>query len=78
MLGLVSIDVDDESTANRALRTLTAMGSAPTKEQKALAYYQLGRLADLRGDARKAKLMASNAISNDPEHGPARALLARL
>lgn len=80
-LGLVSIDLDDDKTAERALLAVTTM---PTRKDhgdggvKATAFYQLAALAYAKGDVAKAKLLATKATGGDPSHDAARGLLERL
>ena len=84
-LGQLALDVDDDDTATRAFRAVTMMrptGDDPsegaTSEAKAEAHYQLGRLSMKHGDPRKAKILVSKALTENPEHELARALYEQL
>jgi rubrerythrin len=54
----------------------TNEGTSP--ESKAVAYYHLGRIAQAQGDVRKARLMVSKAVAENPSHAEAQALLRDL
>jgi tetratricopeptide (TPR) repeat protein len=84
-LGHLALDLGEDETASRAFRSVTMMktkqlgsddGAVP--EAKAVAYYHLSRIARTQGDLRKARLMASKAVSEDPKHADAQALLKEL
>jgi tetratricopeptide (TPR) repeat protein len=84
-LGHLAMDLDDDEIAARAFRAVTMMkvrqpGSTEgaSAESKAVAYYHLGRIARASGDVRKARLMASKAVSENPHHEDAQALLEEL
>jgi hypothetical protein len=49
-----------------------------TTDMKADANYYLAQLAKKAGDPRKAKVLASKALTENPDHAAARALLAEL
>jgi hypothetical protein len=79
------MDVGESEVAGRAFRSVTMMkpkqpGSdeGASGESKAAAYYHLSRMARDQGDVRKARLMASKAVSEDPTHADAQALLNEL
>jgi golgin subfamily B member 1 len=78
LLGLVAIDLDDERTALRALRTVTATRSTLGPTDKAIAFYHLARIARVKGDLRRAKQMATSAVAANADHAQARALLDAL
>jgi tetratricopeptide (TPR) repeat protein len=85
LLGLLALDLDDPATANRALRAVVVAppppsdGQAPTLEpEKAVAYFHLARLAEAKGHASGARMMATKAVSANPEDVRAGRLLERL
>jgi tetratricopeptide (TPR) repeat protein len=81
MLGMMALDLDDEKTAGRALRSVTAMkartatsqGARP--EEKSKAYYLLSYLARQKGDTSAARRMAQRALGEDPDNTDAQWLL---
>jgi tetratricopeptide (TPR) repeat protein len=84
-LGTQALEIDEDDTAQRAFRGIAIMkapepGSTDgaTTEMKADANYYLAVLAKKAGDARKAKVLATKALSENPDHEAARALLAEL
>jgi cytochrome c-type biogenesis protein CcmH/NrfG len=84
-LGTQALEIDEDDTAQRAFRGIAIMkapepGSTEgaTSEMKADANFYLATLARKAGDARKAKVLASKALSENPDHEAARALLAEL
>jgi golgin subfamily B member 1 len=84
-LGTQALEIDEDETAQRAFRGIAIMkapepGSTDgaTTEMKADANYYLAHLAKKAGDPRKAKVLATKALSENPEHQAARALLAEL
>jgi lipopolysaccharide biosynthesis regulator YciM len=84
-LGLQALEIDEDETAQRAFRGIAIMkapepGSSDgaTADMKADANYHLAALAKKAGDLRKAKVLASKALSENPDHEAARALLAEL
>jgi tetratricopeptide (TPR) repeat protein len=84
-LGQLALDIDDDETAARAFRSVTMMRAADgdpnegaSSEAKADAHYQLARLALKQGDARKAKLLVTKALAENPEFEAARLLLLDL
>jgi tetratricopeptide (TPR) repeat protein len=84
-LGTQALEIDEDEVAQRAFRGIAIMkapepGSTDgaTAEMKADANYYLAALARKAGDARKAKVLASKALSENPDHEAARALLAEL
>jgi tetratricopeptide (TPR) repeat protein len=85
MLGHLALDVEDVETASKAFRSVTMMRlkqpgttEGASAESRAVAYYHLSRLAQAQGDVRKARLMASKAVSENPGHADAQALLKEL
>src|SRR6185436_4114741 len=84
-LGTQALEIDEDETAQRAFRGIAIMkapepGSTDgaTPEMKADANYYLAHLARKAGDPRKAKVLATKALSENPDHQAARALLAEL
>lgn len=84
-LGHLALDLGDTETAQKAFRSVTMMKlkQAPSNEgasaeSKAVSYYHLSRIAQDQGDVRKARLMASKALTENPNHTEAQALLAEL
>jgi len=78
LLGLVALDLDDERTATRALRAATAPRSTLTPTSKAVALYELARVARGKGDLRRAKQLATSAVAENADDARARALLEAL
>jgi tetratricopeptide (TPR) repeat protein len=89
LLGLVSSDLGDERTAERALLAVVTLsarkdrsGSDVLEEggssQSAAALFQLARMAHDRGDRAKARRWVDTAVREDPGHDAARALLERI
>jgi Flp pilus assembly protein TadD len=78
LLGLVALDIDDERTATRALRSVTAKRSELSQESKAFAFFQLARVAHLKGDNRSVQRMARAALKENPEDPRPQALLDSL
>ncbi|MGH7438817.1 MAG: tetratricopeptide repeat protein, partial [Polyangiaceae bacterium] len=80
LLALVAIDLDDDRTAERALFTVT--GSPPKtdadRRAQASAFYHLAAMALAKGDGPKARRLAGKAISMEPGHPLAQALLEKL
>jgi hypothetical protein len=84
-LGTQALEIDEDDVAQRAFRGIAIMkapepGSTDgaTADMKADANYYLAALARKAGDARKAKVLATKALSENPDHEAARALLAEL
>jgi lipopolysaccharide biosynthesis regulator YciM len=85
-LGQLALDLEDEEAAVRAFRAVTMMrtiangdaAEGATPEAKAEAHYHLAVVARRQGDARKARILVSKALSENPDHEPARALLGEL
>lgn len=81
LLGMVSLDLDDEKLAARALRSVTAMKTSSSatpgvkKEDKSTAYYLLGSLARKNGDMNGARRMVQRAVGENPKNQDAQALL---
>jgi len=84
-LGQLALDIDDDETAARAFRSVTMMrptdgdpNEGATPDAKAEAHYQLARLAQKQGDSRKAKLLVTKALAENPQLEAARLLLLDL
>ncbi|HEX3595190.1 MAG TPA: hypothetical protein VHU80_08815, partial [Polyangiaceae bacterium] len=84
-LAHLALDVDDKETASKALRAVTMMKlrqpggtEGASADSKAVAYYHMSRLARAEGDIRKARLMASKAVGENPNHQEAQELLREL
>ena len=84
-LGTQALEIDEDEIATCAFRGIAIMkppepGSTDgaTTEMKADANYYLATLAKKLGDPRKAKVLATKALSENPDHEGARALLAEL
>jgi tetratricopeptide (TPR) repeat protein len=84
-LGQLALDMDESEVAGRAFRAVTMLrpgdDESPdgvTPELKAHAQYQLALMAQRTGDARRAKVLAQKALSENPEHELARQLLGEL
>jgi tetratricopeptide (TPR) repeat protein len=80
LLGLVALDLDDYRVAQQALQAVAmaraASGDAAISAQnRAIAYYHLGRMAQLTGDGTRARLMAAKAVAEDPTSAEAKTLL---
>lgn len=81
LFGLVAIDVDRFKEAERALRTAVAQKSREGElagPDRAVAYYHLARLAHLKGETPRARLMLNKALTEDPDNEQARGLLETL
>ncbi|MGC4088445.1 MAG: tetratricopeptide repeat protein [Polyangiaceae bacterium] len=84
-LGNLAFEAEEEEVAQRALRSVAIMKTADVDgpdgarpETKADANYSLALLAQRAQDPRKAKILAAKAISENPAHEAARALMAQL
>jgi hypothetical protein len=84
-LGTQALEIDEDEIAQKAFRGIAIMkapepgsNDGATTEMKADANYALAALARKAGDLRKAKVLASKALSENPDHEAARALLAEL
>ena len=84
-LAHLALDIDDKETASKALRAVTMMKlrqpggtEGASAESKAVAYYHMSRIAQAEGDIRKARLMASKAVGENPSHREAQELLREL
>ncbi|HEX6277258.1 MAG TPA: tetratricopeptide repeat protein, partial [Polyangiaceae bacterium] len=82
-LGRLALDIEEDEVATRAFRSVTIMrpkgpdgGARP--EDKAEASFHLAALAKKQGDLRKARVLVSKALADDPDHAGARALLAEI
>jgi tetratricopeptide (TPR) repeat protein len=78
MLGLLSIDLEDEATAERALMSVTTASSRVDAGTRALAFFHLARMAHDKHDTTKARLLATKAAEADPKNQAVRRLLERL
>jgi tetratricopeptide (TPR) repeat protein len=85
-LGQLALDLDEEEIAGRAFRAVTMLrpgeddtvGDGVTPELRSHAQFQLAVMAAKKGDPRRAKVLASKALSENPAHDQARQLLAEL
>ncbi len=86
-LGMLALDLDDEKTAGRALRSVTAMkdrtgtsldAHGARSSERSKAYFLLGNLARKKGDTSAARRMAQKAMGEDPDNPDARLLLEAL
>lgn len=84
-LGRLAMEAEEDEVAQRALRAVAIMKTADVDgpdgaqaQTKADANYLLALLAHRAGDPRKAKILVAKAISENPDHQEARALLAEL
>jgi tetratricopeptide (TPR) repeat protein len=82
-LGRLALEAEEDELAQRALRSVAIMKTAEVdgpdgaqSQTKADANYALAVIAQRAGDQRKAKILVAKAISENPEHQAARALLA--
>jgi hypothetical protein len=85
LLGRLALDIEENEVAQRAFRAVTIMRTAEPgdpdgahSENKADANYYLAVLAQKQGDVRKAKVLATKALSENPGHEAARKLVAEL
>jgi tetratricopeptide (TPR) repeat protein len=74
-LGLLSIDLDDPQTAERAM-TAATKAKALDPSSRGLAFYHLANMAYVKGDNAKARLLATKAADGQPK--VARKLLEKL
>jgi lipopolysaccharide biosynthesis regulator YciM len=84
-LGQLALDLDESEAAVRAFRAVTMLrpgdddtSDGVTLELRAHAQYQLALLAQRSGDLRRAKVLATKALTENPEHELARQLLAEI
>lgn len=83
-LGRLALALGEDQQALRAFRTVTIMkpNEEVTSEEiarmKGDAHYHLALLAERQGDPRKAKILCSKALSEDPSHQGATQLLDQL
>jgi tetratricopeptide (TPR) repeat protein len=83
-LGRLALTLGEDQQALRAFRSVTIM--KPNEEvsnediarMKGDAHYHLALLAERQGDPRKAKILCSKALSEDPSHEGATQLLEQL
>lgn len=77
LLGLVAVDLDEHKAAQTALQAVTVArsGSDVTPEYRSVAYYHLGRMAQVTGDGTRARLWAAKAVREDPNNGQAKTFL---
>jgi tetratricopeptide (TPR) repeat protein len=78
MLGLLSIDLEDQTTAERALMSVTTASSRVDAGTRALAFFHLARMAHEKHDTTKARLLATKAAEGDPKNQAVRRLLEQL
>jgi thioredoxin-like negative regulator of GroEL len=79
LLGLAALDLNDDATASRAFRAVTAArDEKASHEMKAMAFYHMARLAQWKGDKRRAQTMAKSALAENAGCDVASALLAAL
>ncbi|HVJ15439.1 MAG TPA: tetratricopeptide repeat protein, partial [Polyangiaceae bacterium] len=85
LLGRLAVDIEENDVAQRAFRSVTIMRTAEpgdpdgaTQEHKADANYHLALLAQKTGDTRKAKVLVSKALTENPAHEAARTLQSEL
>lgn len=84
-LGQLGLEMEEYETAGKAFRSATMMrpydpatGEGITPATKADAQYCLAWLAFNEGDVRKAKVLATKALVENPEHELAKTLLAEV
>jgi lipopolysaccharide biosynthesis regulator YciM len=85
-LGQLALDLDSEEVASRAYRAVTMLRPGADEEgpegalqaMRAHAQFQLAMIARNKGDARRARMLVTKALSDNPEHPQAQALLAEL
>lgn len=84
-LGQLGLEMEEYEVAGKAFRSATMMkpydpetGEGITPDAKADALYCLAWLAFNEGDARKARILATKALSENPEHELAKTLLAEV
>jgi tetratricopeptide (TPR) repeat protein len=84
-LGKLAFEAEETELAQRALRTVAIMKSAEIDgpegarpETKSEANYALALMAHRTGDPRKAKILVTKALSENPAHEGARALMTEL
>jgi len=81
----LSLDLNDDDGAKRALRVLVSLKSGPedgddcvTTQTKSKAYYYLGRMLNSQGDASGARRMIGRSLEEDPTNDFAQRLHDRL
>jgi tetratricopeptide (TPR) repeat protein len=82
-VGRLAMEVEEQEAAMRAFRSVTMLrtdeaGTPVPQELKAEAHFQLAVLAQRQGDLRKAKVLASKALSENPDLELAKSLLNEL
>jgi len=84
-LGELAVEIDENEIAQRAFRAVTIMkplvaetNEGATSEMKADANYYLAAIARKLGDPRKAKVLASKALTEKSDHERARQLLSEI
>ncbi len=86
-LGQLALDLDNEDVASRAYRAVTMLRPGADDDNgpegalqamRAHAQFQLALIARNKGDARRARMLVTKALSDNPEHPQAQALLAEL
>jgi thioredoxin-like negative regulator of GroEL len=80
LLALVSLDLDDERTADRALFAITGAAARTDADRcaQATAFYHLAAGAYAKGDGGKARRLVAKALASEPGHTASRALLEKL
>lgn len=80
LLALVSLDVDDERTAERALFAITGTTAraGADKQAHAAAFYHLASAAYAKGDGAKARRLLGKALLAEPGHAASHALMEKL
>jgi hypothetical protein len=81
----LAIESEETDVAQRSLRAVAIMKTAPVDgpdgaraDTKAEANFVLAELAQRAGDPRKARVLVAKALSENPDHEKARALLKTL
>jgi golgin subfamily B member 1 len=72
-VALRAMEIDQLDLASRALRAITLLKS-PGPMSKALAYQHMGEIARRQGDGKRALMLLSRALTEDPSLEGARAL----
>jgi golgin subfamily B member 1 len=70
----MAVEQNDFDAMPRAFRTVTLMKTVPagstlagpSPADKGIAYYHLARVAQLQGDAKKARLLAEKSLAESP------------
>jgi tetratricopeptide (TPR) repeat protein len=80
LFALVSLDLDDERNAERALFAITGTTARTDadKQAHAAAFYLLASAAYAKGDGGKARRLVGKALLSEPGHAASRALIEKL